>query len=224
MTTASSETTLSGARDEPLIVFYNIMRLCEFRGARPNARATLSAAQFTAAMDANHHVQINAERSADDIRGASHLVIIQFSALRSIDTSSQKFKPFIDKIIKTRPRDGVEFNLILITTAPVSPAIARIIADQRDPGVIVEQHTAARFLIVAPEHIAVPRHTIVPRDEVDTLCREMHLILGNLPHMVASGTMPDPMAVWMGLRPGMIVRIDRISETAGNETIYRRCI
>jgi DNA-directed RNA polymerase subunit H (RpoH/RPB5) len=222
-------TTTIGAKGESVrgdsaIIYDNLARLCEFRGAKVTARVAHD--KFIATMEAARFVQIKAERPASDIRGPAHIVIIQFSAYRDIDGTSSKFATFLTKLLKERPSDSAEFNVILVTSAPVGATIMRIITEQSKNGIHIERYLASMFLIVVPEHICVPRHTIVSKKDIDVLYSEMHLLIGNLPCISAGGTAaaPDPMAVWLGLRPGMVVKIDRPAETAGIETVYRRCI
>lgn len=211
---------------ESQIVYEHLVRLCGFRGANVTSRVGSQSdpAAFAKAMETNHYVSITAERSATDIRGAAHILIVQFSPYRYIDASSQKFNAFLERQIRARPADEIEYNVILVSSGAISSTISRTIAAQRAAGIIVEHFNASMFLIVVPEHANVPRHTIVPRDEVDKICRELHMMVSNFPCIIAAGTNPDPMAVWLGLRPGMIARIDRPSETAGIETVYRRCV
>jgi len=216
----SEDIDASSARSDSLMIYEHLTRLCEFRGATVTER--VARAKFSATMDTDHYARITAERPATDIRGRAHLVIYQFSTYRYIDASSPKFAPFLERAIKARPNDDNEYNIILVTSAPIGTSIARIIAERREPGIIIEHFLASMFFIVVPEHSCVPKHTIVPRDEVAQLCREMHLLVSDLPCLLAGAT-PDPMAAWLGLRVGMVVRIDRPSETAGMETVYRRC-
>ena len=207
---------------ESQIVYEHLVRLCGFRGA--NVTGRVGPAEFAKTMDTNHYVSITAERPATDIRGAAHILIIQFSSYRYIDASSQKFNAFLEKQIRARPADEIEYNIILVSSSAISSTISRTIAEQRAAGIIVEHFNASMFLIVVPEHDNVPRHTIVPRDEVNKICQELHMMVSNFPCIIAAGANPDPMAIWLGLRPGMVVRIDRPSETAGIETVYRRCV
>jgi DNA-directed RNA polymerase subunit H (RpoH/RPB5) len=219
-------------------VYENLARMCVFRGARVTARVAPD--KFVAMMEADHYARIDADRDADDMRGAARMVIILFSEFKNIDSSAPKFGAFLARVLKERAHwvsadERAEFNIVLVFSSAPSSAIARVIAGARAPGIVIEAHIAALFMIVAPEHVCVPRHTIVPRAEVERICRELHLVIGNFPALIASASAkgsaasgasgaPDPMAVWLGLRPGMIVRIDRPCETAGIETIYRRCV
>lgn len=216
--TSAPGTSTNAHKSDALIIYENLMRMCEYRGAHVVSR--VNADKFAVTMETNHYAQINAERAADDVRGAAHIVVIQFSTYRHIDTSSPKFSAFLDRVIKTRPADGIDFNIILITSAPVSSTIAKLISEPYGPGIQVEQFLSSMFLIIVPEHSCVPHHSIVPQAAVDNLCAQMHLVLQNFPIIANS----DPMAIWLGVRTGMVVRIDRGSETAGHEVAFRRCV
>lgn len=215
---------------DPIVIYNHLLRLCEYRGATVSKR--LSESEFAVAMDSDNYVQILADRPQNDPRGAAQLVVVQFSSMSTVITSSARFSAFIDRIIKARvPQNGARTrdtpicNIILVLSSPVSMAITSMIASYRaNPSVLVEHFLATMFLIVVPEHVAVPRHSIVSREDVEKMCSTLHFMPNCLPCIIASSAAPDPMAVWLGLRPGMIVRIDRPCETAGTETVYRRCV
>lgn len=203
-------------------IYNNLKQMCEFRGAR--LTEFLPDSGFNEKMESDQHVRIRAERSASDIRGAAHILIIMFSTRREIDSTSSKFTPFIARIIREKPKDNIEFNIILVSIAPISNSLIALIRSESKNGIFIEHHLAVRFSIVVPRNIAVPPHTIVSRADVEKIRKEMHIDESHFPKLIAGTVNPDPVAVWLGLRPGMIVRVDRPCETAGCETVYRLCI
>lgn len=207
-------------KSDSQIIHEHLAQMCKYRGATVTSTIITDPAQFAVTMETNHFVQITATRTADDIRGAANIVVIQFSVVRHIDASSPKFSAFLEKLIKTRPPGDIEFNIILVTSAAVSSAIDKIIASPHGRGVVVEQYEATKFLLVVPEHSIVPRHSIVAPADVEQICNRMHITLKNIPTITSS----DPVSIWMGFRPGMLIRIDRYSETAGREIVYRHCV
>jgi DNA-directed RNA polymerase subunit H (RpoH/RPB5) len=71
------------------------------------------------------------------------------------------------------------------------------------------------------KHVLVPRHTIMPKSEVDALLKEL-MIKSKL--QLPSILETDAMARYIGARPGDVVRIERPSPTAGETLFYRHCV
>lgn len=70
-------------------------------------------------------------------------------------------------------------------------------------------------------------HELVPKHELVTSIEEINILIKNyslksrnqLPHILRT----DPMAKYLGLKQGDVVRITRISETSGIYVTYRYC-
>ena len=84
------------------------------------------------------------------------------------------------------------------------------------------QYFSSQQLMFNPtKHEYVPKHTKLTEEEVKEFMKEylarskmhMHVILQN-----------DPIAKWIGLKHGDIVRIDRYNENSGESFSYRSCI
>jgi DNA-directed RNA polymerase subunit H (RpoH/RPB5) len=70
-------------------------------------------------------------------------------------------------------------------------------------------------------HVLVPRHTILPRAEVDELLKGLMIkSKAQLPSILES----DAMARYIGAHPGDVIRIERKSPTAGETLFYRHCV
>jgi DNA-directed RNA polymerase subunit H (RpoH/RPB5) len=76
------------------------------------------------------------------------------------------------------------------------------------------------FVVDIPRVQCIPRHEIVPPDEVAAFLEGERLAAGDLKTMLAT----DPPVVWIGGRPGQIVRTTAPSETAGEVIDYWRLI
>jgi DNA-directed RNA polymerase subunit H (RpoH/RPB5) len=220
----------------PTVVIYeNLAKMCEWRGARVTERESADRLMHT--LETKAFARIDAERENDIFRGSAHISVIMFSPHYGVEGT--KISAQINRMMENLEKEKREMNLIFVTIAPISTQVARNIAaiNARNAGrIIVEQHLAKIFAIVVPEHAAVPRHTIVAmrgghiEEEIKNISATMHIApWRDFPCLVASAkydmsARPDPMAVWLGLRPGMIVRIERACEVTGIEIVYRRCI
>lgn len=71
--------------------------------------------------------------------------------------------------------------------------------------------------VLVPDHVYVPRHEIVTKEEAEEVIREYNCRLTELPLIFAT----DPAIVGLGVKPGDLVRITRKSSTAGESVYYR---
>lgn len=86
----------------------------------------------------------------------------------------------------------------------------------------IEIHPINRLQFNITKHILVPKHEVIKdKDEIDNVLKMYRLeTKSKLPIILKS----DPVAKYFGLKPGEIVKITRISETAGEYIMYRVCM
>ena len=71
------------------------------------------------------------------------------------------------------------------------------------------------------KHILVPKHELVDEDEVKSIVEGYALKSKfQLPHILKT----DPVSRYLGLKSGDVVKITRVSPTAGEYIIYRCCL
>jgi DNA-directed RNA polymerase I, II, and III subunit RPABC1 len=83
-----------------------------------------------------------------------------------------------------------------------------------------EVYPMSKFMIVVPEHVMVPHHDILRESEIAQICDIMHIARNTLPIIRSD----DPVAIWLGLRPRMVVRVQRLVDTVGIDIAYQRCV
>lgn len=72
------------------------------------------------------------------------------------------------------------------------------------------------------EHVLVPKHSLVPKDEYSTLKKQLNIqSVSNLPFIRFH---QDIQARLLGAIPGDIIKIERPSPSAGIETVYKVCV
>ncbi len=71
--------------------------------------------------------------------------------------------------------------------------------------------------IVAPEHIYVPKHEIIPITEAKKVLEQFHCKPTELPLIFVT----DPAIIGLGVKPGDMIKITRKSATAGKSFYYR---
>lgn len=70
------------------------------------------------------------------------------------------------------------------------------------------------------ENYLVPRHSIMPEEEVDELLKRYDILRDKLPKIL----MMDPCAKALGAQPGQVIKIERESPTAGTSYYYRMVV
>ena len=73
---------------------------------------------------------------------------------------------------------------------------------------------------LAPNHILVPKHEIMIKEEAEQVLEKYHCKATELPLIFAN----DPAIVGLGVKPGDMIKIIRKSATAGESFYYRYVI
>ncbi|EAU39259.1 DNA-directed RNA polymerases II 24 kDa polypeptide [Aspergillus terreus NIH2624] len=104
---------------------------------------------------------------------------------------------------------------IFITQTPISPSAVRLLSGV--PGRICEHFQEQDLLVNITRHELVPKHVLLSPEEKKRLLDRYRLKESQLPRIQVS----DPVARYLGLRRGQVVKIIRKSETAGRYASYR---
>ncbi len=111
--------------------------------------------------------------------------------------------------------------LVVIAEAVPATKLASIIAQFKVSGVMLQVFLLNELAFNVSRHKLVPKHTLASDEEVATLLRRMGLRSKSLLPLILRN---DPMARYLGLRAGDVVRIERPSPTAGTHVLYRCCV
>ncbi len=207
----------------PWDVYNNLLRMLEYRGVK----VTSDQMDLDTLMQRLSHynfVTITGTRDQSDTR--EHWVtIILLAPDSNYSTKSGDFKRLLTKI---KIVEGDTNNLVFVARAPTATPelpltkhIEKKITAYRasHPNVYVETRGYSIFQIEVPKHVLVPLHVVMPESEVKAFCKLYCVSREQFPRI----TLNDPMAVWLGLRKGNVVKIFRVSETAGIAIGYRLC-
>ena len=108
---------------------------------------------------------------------------------------------------------------ILVTQAPVTPTALKLIPSVSHEATI-ETFQEQDLLVNITHHELVPKHIPLSAEEKKKLLERYRLKESQLPRIQTA----DPVAKYLGLRRGQVVKIIRKSETAGRYASYRWAI
>lgn len=109
---------------------------------------------------------------------------------------------------------------ILIVETPLTPFARNAVAEAPSHGYKLETFKEVELLVNITLHDLVPKHQLLSREEKAALLSRYKVKESQLPRI----QMNDPVARYMGLEKGQVIRIVRPSETAGRYVTYRYCI
>ena len=114
-------------------------------------------------------------------------------------------------------------NIIIIATNQPSTHIANALIlirkDKLQVDKYIEYYTYEKFCMEIPTHTMVPQHEILDESERKKFEDKYHVSMSRMSVILPT----DSMVVWLGARIGDVIKIVRLSETAGKEIAYRIC-
>lgn len=124
----------------------------------------------------------------------------------------RQFRTFAQEVDKGDYHTG-----IFITIGSVSPVAVRAFGALTATGRIGEHFQEPELLVNITHHELVPKHVLLSAEEKAKLLERYRLKESQLPRIQQT----DPVAKYLGLRRGQVVKIIRRSETAGRYASYR---
>ena len=113
-------------------------------------------------------------------------------------------------------KEGKAETGIIIISGQLSPQAKQKLADI-NVELQVDCFNISELMVNITEHTYVPKHLLLNTDEKKALMKRYKIKESQLPKILSS----DPVAKYLGLKRGDVVKIIRDSETAGKYVSYR---
>ena len=123
-------------------------------------------------------------------------------------------KSFIKILYESKMNEG-----LIIISGKMSPQAKSKIQEIKNE-LLIEIFTLTELTVNITEHELVPKHILLSLKEKEDLLKRYRIKDSQLPKILIS----DPVARYLGLKRGDVVKIERKSETAGKYITYRIAI
>lgn len=150
------------------------------------------------------------------IRCQSPLGVVYAILFSSAAEKKKSFQKEIEPLLRDSPA-----QLIVIGRDDVSTHITNYMGDlyAAHPGVRIEYIGHSKFVIDPFKHTLTPKHSIATAEQLEA-ANIFPADYQKLPRILST----DVACVYIGAIPGQVVRIERMSNTAGKIIVYRICV
>jgi len=211
-----------GEKYVPVEVYKNIERLMEYRNVESTYHF-MEAEKFMTQFRIHNYIEITGTRALLNLNIVRNVFIFLLSPGSKYASSAANFRNLFTHISKDAI---VNTDVLIISESPMSSHINKEIErltttyTTETNGIYIESYDYKLFEIEIPKHFTVPVHEIMSPDETNELLKDTM----KEKHHFAKIFHNDPMAIWIGARPGDMIRIFRLSESTGEAITYRLCI
>ena len=185
----------------------------------------------------NHLLEILAYRGFDvseyDGYSIAHVgAMLETGQLNLLLTSKDGKKIYVKYCLDAKPKLlalvdeffpsilRLEDDLMLIVKDELNDSTREILESLWTRGIFVSWVTIKRLQFNILQHTLVPPHVILNADETTEVLSKYRVSIAQLPEIGRF----DPVAVVLGMRPGMVCRIERSSKSAMHSNYYRACV
>lgn len=196
----------------PAEVYVHTAKFFEYRGVT-NKHTYITTDEFVKQLFQKQFYVVEGEKN-----DTKHLICIVAPQSEASNKIAQ-FKKLYTLLTTTYLINKQPTVIVFLTPTPFTKFIEAAIAEERgkQSTLQIEQYEYTLLCIVVPEHENVPKHRILTADERNSVLEFHRSQASHLPQI----SQRDPMAVWLGAKPGDVLRIDRESEDAGRAIAYR---
>lgn len=197
-------------------IYKNLQEFLVYRNVKSDYQF-VSSDKFVSAI-APEYIKITGTR--DDKHGKRAFVLFLIAPESKYAINVPWFKKLLATIdTKTMESDA---EIVFISENPLTNFIITQLNVERTTNrkLYIEHYEYKIFTIVVPKHILVPKHTIASDTDVENFCKTFYTVTTRFPKILVT----DPPVVWLGAKPGDVIRIDRDSEITVKSIGYRTVI
>jgi DNA-directed RNA polymerase subunit H (RpoH/RPB5) len=145
-------------------------------------------------------------------------VLVIFSEKNRVSDSN------LTSYIKFASENNYTNGTVVISQIPSSESVLNSVRKyiSKDENPLLQIFDIRNIQVDKSLHVKVPRHRILTSNEASQL--EVRFNISKPRDQLPWIDSQDPMAKWIGERPGDIVEIIRFSESAGASSYYRYCV
>ena len=202
----------------PGVVYENLVKMYGYRNIKLT-EPILTSSELIKKLNHSESVLLKGERTEDDPRGKTELYTFLLSPGSKYSNKTVEFR----KLLKQVPENSNKtIEIMFVSSTELTTFIVKQIETHKKSydNIQIEHHLYDKFEIEIPKHVSVPEHIIMTEEETERVCREQSTMKENFPKISQN----DTMAVWLGIHPGMLIKINRVSETACMSVAYRYCV
>jgi DNA-directed RNA polymerase subunit H len=170
-------------------------------------------------------LQMELKRDEPDSETGIDLCIVMYTLVRikqKLTGATSVLAKLADQKLTGWPLKSTEFIMITLEDIPVASNFDTAAAECWNSKKMRIRFFTASHLIHNPlKHLLVPKHEKVPQVEHEALQKNVYALKSQFPFIRFH---EDPIARWIGLVPGDIVKITRPSPSSGETSIYRLCV
>lgn len=196
-------------------IYSNLYKLLKMRKLTIN-NELLNAKDFETEITDKEFVEIDCTRQSEPM-----LAFLYGKFSRHL-VSTDDFKRHIERIIKKKSPKSLLFifdahpDKLTIFKNLTPNKIKNYLNSMKE--IFIEYYDYRSLTINLPKHILWSKHEIAEPQEVEQMMQRIRKSLESLPEICRD----DPGVMWIGARPGDVVKITRESEMAGEAIVYRR--
>ena len=142
---------------------------------------------------------------------AGERIMACYDPIDRLDTKS------VDNLVKKMDDANVKRMVLVGNNGIATPLALRTLEKYKSLGKWIEFFEFDEVVINITEHELVPKHEVLTEEEKQEVLQKYNVKETQLPRILRT----DPVAKYLGVRPGQILRITRKSDTAGSYVTYR---
>ena len=210
----------------------NILNMLKYRGFNISNIASLSLNEIIDILNIHKSAGLDnaAQLSLLDIylenKQSSRKVIVKYRLDDKFNSTKKIYKQ-INDIYSSYNLTSNDCLILIINKLVIqkddkksNASLTKFLNTMYEQGKFIQIFGLQNFLINISEHIFVPKHRIMTKEEINELLEKYKTTVNNLPKILRE----DAMAKFIGAKPGDVVHIKGFNESAGYINKYRLCI